>query len=308
MLRWRLLVSTIVIAALVGLGWLDYRSTVPGIWLAPALVLLVVLATKELLHLYAANGLRPWAPAVYAGTLVVLASPWIPVLCLVNRDLPGEPLSVAAPCHPASGEWTLYALVASVFVAIAGEMVRYRQPGRVTTDLAAAVFSIVYLGLLPSFLIRLRLDWGLGAVASLIVVAKMGDTGAYFFGKSFGRHKMSPRLSPNKTVEGAVGAVCFSLLAAWLIGWWSTPAVAQGAAAGGAAMAGRFWGWALFAVLIAGFGIFGDLAESLLKRDSQCKDSSVWVPGLGGVLDMLDSLLITAPVAYACWALGMLGR
>jgi phosphatidate cytidylyltransferase len=71
---------------------------------------------------------------------------------------------------------------------------------------------------------------------------------------------------------------------------------------------GPWWGWILYGVLISVVGMLGDLAESLIKRDVGQKDSGSWVPGFGGVLDMLDSVLLAAPVAYGCWSLGIVGR
>ena len=194
-----------------------------------------------------------------------------------------------------------------VLIAFAGEMARFRQPGGVTANLAAAVLAITYLGLLPSFALRLRLEWGIGAFGAMVIVVKMGDTGAYFFGKLFGRHKMAPVLSPNKTIEGAVGAICFSLLGAWAAAFSVVPLAPPTAAHQNSALVPPFLGWTLFALLVSLAGMFGDLAESLLKRDSGSRNSSGWMPGLGGVLDLLDSILLAAPVAYLLWVTRIVG-
>jgi phosphatidate cytidylyltransferase len=309
MLRWRLIVGTLSIAAIVALAWLDYRAAIPGTWLGPAILVLAILASRELLDLYAVGGLRPIALTVYLGTLLVLASPWFPLVgrMLAGSGSHGAPgAEAAARSVIAGGEWTLAAMAIAVLVAFAGEMARYREPGRVTANLAAAVFAVAYLGLLPSFAIRLRLEWGIGAFASLVIVVKMGDTGAYLFGKLFGRRKMAPVLSPNKTIEGAFGAICFSLLGAWAAAFSVVPWAAPHGVSRTTVLP-PFWGWTLFAVLVGGAGMFGDLAESLLKRDGGSKNSSTWMPGLGGVLDLLDSVLIAAPVAYFLWAIGVVG-
>jgi phosphatidate cytidylyltransferase len=131
------------------------------------------------------------------------------------------------------------------------------------------------------------------ALASLIATVKMSDTGQYFVGRAFGRHKLAPRVSPGKTWEGVLGGVLFAVIGAGLAFWFS----------------GRFdlVGVICYAFALAPAGIIGDLAESLLKRDVGVKDSSTWMPGFGGVLDMLDSLLVAAPVAYLFWALGWVG-
>jgi phosphatidate cytidylyltransferase len=309
MLRSRLILGTSLIAVLVALSWLDHRAAVPGVWLAPALVALVVLATRELLGMCEASGLKPIAPVVYAGNVLVLLSPWVPIACqAAGAACPPQRASALAfegSCLDASA-WTLAAFVAVVILALVGEMVRYEKPGRVTADLAAAVFSVAYLGLLLSFVVRLRLTWGIGSLASLVIVVKMGDTGAYFFGKALGRHRMSPVLSPHKTVEGAFGALLFSCLASWAVFRWLVPATTPDSVRA-VGLIGPIWGAIVFGLLIGGVGIVGDLAESLLKRDAARKESSTRMPGLGGVLDMLDSVILASPVAYACWHLLLIG-
>ena len=166
--------------------------------------------------------------------------------------------------------------------------------------------GILVSGLLTSFLIALRVyhgnRWGMAAVVSLIFVTKMSDTGAYFVGRSLGRHKMTPILSPKKTIEGGIGGVVTACLCSWLYFRWFVPWLV-----GPDAVATPWWGCVLYGVVIAVAGVWGDLAESLLKRDMERKDSSRWMPGLGGVLDVLDSLLVAAPAAYLCWAAGLVG-
>jgi phosphatidate cytidylyltransferase len=294
---------------LVGLCWLDHRAAIRGLWLAPVLLTFAMLATQELLRLFAAKCLRPIAPVVYLGTALVLLSPWVSAVApFVNGqaihslgELAREALK---PILPWEG-WSIAALAIAVVLAILGEIARYENPGRVTENLAATVFTIVYLGLLLSFVVRLRLI-GMGALASLVIVVKMGDTGAYFCGKAFGRHRMTPRLSPSKTIEGAIGAIVFSSLASWAVFEWLVPITGPSGAVHTGAHA-SVWGSIAFGVLVGIAGILGDLAESLLKRDAACKDSSSWIPGLGGVLDMLDSVILAAPLAYACWRLGLTG-
>lgn len=307
MLRTRLIVGTLLIAVLVGLCWLDHRAAIRGIWLAPALVAFALLATRELLALFAAKGLKPLAPVVYLGNLLVVLSPWGPMAAEFVRggavsSLEKDP---AAFGLTADG-FCLAALAIAVVLALLAEMVRYEGPGRTTENLAATVLAIVYLGVMLSFAVRLRLEWGIGALASLVIVVKMGDTGAYFCGKTFGRHRMTPRLSPSKTIEGAIGAIVFSVLASWAVLEWLVPITRpQGVPYTGAGAS--VLGSIAFGVLIGVAGILGDLVESLLKRDAACKDSSSWVPGLGGVLDMLDSVILAAPLAYVCWRFGLAG-
>ena len=109
---------------------------------------------------------------------------------------------------------------------------------------------------------------------------------------------MAPLISPGKTIEGALGALCFACLASWIMICRVLPR----------ANPGPWWGWIAFGLLVGAAGMVGDLAESLLKRDVGRKDSSNWLPGFGGVLDIVDSLLLSAPVAWFCWASGLVGR
>ena len=113
--------------------------------------------------------------------------------------------------------------------------------------------------------------------------------------------KLIPRISPGKTMEGAMGAFMFAMLGAW-VGFhcllrYAPPSINV--------VPGLQYGWVVFGLFMGGVGMLGDLAESLLKRDLGRKDSSNWMPGFGGVLDLLDSILFAAPVAYACWQFGL---
>jgi phosphatidate cytidylyltransferase len=181
-------------------------------------------------------------------------------------------------------------------------MRRYEKPGRVTIDLACAAFAFIYIGLFASLLVQLRFiggaTFGLFGLLTLIVVVKMGDIGAYTVGRLIGRHKMAPVLSPGKTWEGAVGAVAFATFGAWLSFTQLGPLLKG---SDYAAWPNEPWIWKSYGIFIGVAGILGDLGESLLKRDLGVKDSSRWMPGFGGVLDILDSLLLAAPLGYLFW-------
>jgi phosphatidate cytidylyltransferase len=308
MLRWRLLLGILLVAALAGLGWLDswlYRLTgaesggIRGIALFPLLLLIVVTASREMIELAAASGGRPAPWVVYCGNLLVASSCWIvPIGRRVGWG-PWETPGGFAADAAAGARATLIALAAGVILAFSAEMARFKNPGGATANLAAAILGLVYVGLLLSFVVGLLVVWGIGALVSLLIVVKLGDVGAYTVGRLVGRHKMAPRLSPGKTVEGAIGAMVFAWIGAWI-------AFRCFGFRGGAAGLGPPFHWLLFASLVAGAGMVGDLAESLLKRDVAQKDSSRWLPGFGGVLDIMDSILFAAPVAYACWAGGLI--
>jgi phosphatidate cytidylyltransferase len=289
------------IAALAGLFWVDSGAVIafaaaPGLWLFPLALLLAVVASGEIIWMLANRDIRPLPALIYAGNFAIVASNGVPLYW------PGYP----AECPLGRLGWPLAALGIAVLAAFVVEMARYRAPGKSVAHLGASVLSLVYVGLLLSFVVQLRAvdtswgtpgRWGLVALVSLVAIVKMGDTGAYTVGRLVGRHKMTPVLSPGKTWEGALGAVLFGALAAWLILvlWVQQDSRLAGSASGSVTH------WLIYGVVIAAVGLLGDLAESLLKRDLGRKDSSAWMPGFGGVLDLLDSVLFAAPVAYLCW-------
>jgi phosphatidate cytidylyltransferase len=293
MLRWRLLLGAIFIGALAGLCWLDVQAATPGIWLMPLALLLAILASQEVIGLCRAGGLQPSAGAVYLGNFLIVASNWAP--WPVGHE--GR-LSQVQPLHG-----PLLVLGIGTLAAFLGAMRRYEKPGGSTANVAATILALVYVGFMLWFVVQLRLVWGMGALVSLLVVVKMGDTGAYAIGRLFGRHKMTPVLSPGKTLEGAVGALIFSMASSWAVFEWIVPRLVHDNV--GKAPA---WGWAVFGLVVGLVGVLGDLAESLLKRDVGRKDSSQWMPGFGGVLDILDAVLLAAPVAWALWLFGVVGR
>jgi phosphatidate cytidylyltransferase len=150
-------------------------------------------------------------------------------------------------------------------------------------------FSLLYLGLLGAFVLGIRIDEGPWAFLMFMFVVKSSDIGAYTFGKLFGKHRLSPRVSPKKTWEGLAGAVAAAVMVSLafavvfdIIKVWLAP---------------------IFGACMAVTGQLSDLAESMLKRDAQQKDSSNRVPGFGGILDVIDSLLFAAPVAYVFFRL-----
>jgi phosphatidate cytidylyltransferase len=305
MLRWRLLLGTTFVATLAALCWLDARAAQPGNWLMPLALLLTILGTQELLGMWSDRPQRPLGWTVYVGNIAIvlanLGAIWWPAMF--------GPLG-----------WPALGLALAIILVLWGEMARYTGPGGVAERLGLATFALAYVGVMMSFLVQLRLlgprgTWGLAALASLVLIVKLSDIGAYTVGRLFGRHKMAPVLSPGKTLEGAAGAFAAALLAAWLSQNWLIPWIVEASGRDTATTSPTTllettvpaWGWIVAGLLLCLIGIVGDLAESLLKRDAGRKDSSRWMPGFGGVLDLIDSLLLTAPVAYLLWSAGVLG-
>ena len=157
---------------------------------------------------------------------------------------------------------------------------------------AVAVLATTYVGLLCGSLIRLRNDFPVGwkLVFFLLLVVWLGDSGAYYVGKKFGKHKLSPRISPKKTIEGLAGGITTSIIAAIVIHFTFFPEFPLHHAV-------------IAGVILSFAGVVGDLAESMWKRSADVKDSGTLLPGHGGFLDRFDSILFTAPILYCYWTL-----
>jgi phosphatidate cytidylyltransferase len=179
-------------------------------------------------------------------------------------------------------------LLASLLIAMAQYQER-DESGHFVNQIGLTLLIVMYLGFLPCFLAQLRwMPGGLGAVALTIFVPKCCDSGAYFTGRLLGRHKMTPLLSPKKTWEGFAGGIASAMFGAWAIHRAApSPHLGDLGALG-------------FGLTVGIAGVLGDLAESLIKRDTRRKDASQVMPGFGGVLDVIDSIIFAAPVAY-CW-------
>ncbi|MHC5003204.1 MAG: phosphatidate cytidylyltransferase [Planctomycetota bacterium] len=293
MLKYRLITGPLLIAALLFLVWLDDRvETVelsdamsrmfagrdnpPGGLVIFILGLVVApLAAKELSAIFRAQGImtRTWltAAAAMAGLVVSYSVPIgtdaVTAIAIVSTAMCG------------------------VFVASLLLFSRHRNVEGVVAAAGAVMFTMVYLGLMTGFLLALRRQHSAWWIVGVLLVTKSCDTGAYFTGRAIGRHKMIPWLSPGKTWEGLMGGVILAMItgavAAWASSQWLSPVdhvpVQVGVLAG---------------IVFGLVGQFGDLTMSLLKRGAGIKDSSRLLPGLGGVLDVLDSPLMVAPVAF----------
>ncbi len=283
MLRWRLALGVLFVALLVGLFWADWYAAreygfVRGRLIQPLAFVVMFLATSEFCGLVRRRVPELSRFVLTVGNAVVLASAFEPSL----------PFQSAV-------------FVGAVLGLLLNEMLRYDKDRsqQVTERLGVGVFGLVYVGLFMGYLVRLwLLPVGPVALASMLAVVKLGDIGAYTVGRLFGQHKLCPKLSPGKTIEGLGGAVLFSCLGALVIGHLWGPPLAAGVGPGR---------WLAYGALLSVVGALGDLAESMLKRDFGAKDSSTWMPGFGGVLDLVDSPLVAAPVAWMLWESGWLG-
>ena len=198
------------------------------------------------------------------------------------------PLSILQEFESTKG-WELFFVVLA-FLSLFVLQLRRKDSSQAIVGISTALFGIFYVSWCFSFLIKLRflhgpaIPDGRWLVAMLLLITKGGDIGAYAVGSIFGKHTLIRRISPSKSWEGVAGGLFFSLLSAValkpvfpLISLWHLIALG---------------------VLLGILGQLGDLSESLIKRDCQVKDSGRLLPGLGGILDVLDSLLFTSPICY----------
>ncbi|MGH7946868.1 MAG: phosphatidate cytidylyltransferase [Opitutaceae bacterium] len=264
--------STVLLWTIVGLAIWFFRTN-------GALVLILVISVftlREFYQLMHASGYDPFDKlGMVFGALITLA-PWL------QQHVP-LPTGLLLP------------LAVIVFaVRLLGE----RTPETRVESLASTLFGLVYVSLMLQYLVAIITpaagdtvspDGRLLLCLWLVTVTKFCDTGALLSGMAFGRHKMSPQISPKKTWEGAIGGVLISMgIGAW-IAWLArdvfpahmTPLVA-----------------ALMAAPIAMVGIVADLVESVLKRRANRKDSGQTIPGIGGMFDLSDSIILVAPMGY----------
>jgi len=170
----------------------------------------------------------------------------------------------------------------------------YRDLGDAFRQFAAVMLGVAYVPLLIGYMLLIRalssgpvlglgVLTGAGWLALVVGATWVMDIAAYAVGKAVGRHKLAPRISPGKTVEGAVGALLGAVAVSWGLGTWLGLSASQAV---------------LLGLLLGIGGQLGDLFESWLKRRARVKDSGTLLPGHGGVLDRFDSLLFNAPIAY----------
>jgi phosphatidate cytidylyltransferase len=280
MLRARLWTGAVLILLVLGILFVDQRF---GPWYPFFLLAMTGILLAACLELVVLLGPVPHLPAWFCCTSVA-------VLVLANWPAP-----VLAHWHVQTDpwHWVVGAFAGVVLAAFLLEMLNFQKPGSSVVRVAVTVWVAAYLGLLPCFFLQLR--WppaegppyhGTLAVALAVFVPKCGDIGAYTTGRLIGRHRMTPVLSPKKTWEGFAGGLLASVAVAFLL-YQFDPVLQK-----------EPWAALGFGVTVWLASVLGDLAESLVKRDCQRKDASQAMPGFGGMLDVIDSVIFAGPVAY----------
>lgn len=254
----------------VGLVWFD--------WVFVAYVtLMLCLAVVEVSRALRLVGMHVETVPIVIGTALCLSGVyWV----AANPDLGVSPMTVIVSTL---GGTVLACIVARLFRS---------EPLGFVRDVSASSFVIAYIPLVGLFVALLMApDDGSARIATLLVCVVLSDTGAYATGVLFGKHKMAPKISPSKTWEGFAGALIWTTIGATLcahfvlhIAWW------VGIPLG---------------ILVAIAATVGDLTESLIKRDVGVKDMSNWLPGHGGIMDRLDSMLMALPVGWFILNLSM---
>ena len=307
MLKYRIITGPLLIGALLAVilldDWLD-GVHLDGFWrelflgkehpprglaLFGLALAVAPFAARELSAIFAANGIatRTWLTTLATITGLALS------YCIPTRTA----------TTPGTETTTTIAIISTgmmiVFVTALLTFSRHRNVEGVVAAAGAVVFAMVYLGFMLGFLLALRRSHSAWIIVGVILTTKSCDTGAFFTGRAFGRHKMIPWLSPGKTWEGLAGGVATAVVAGLV--------VAAASRLLDEADHVPLWLGAVCGAIFAVMGQLGDLAVSLLKRGAGIKDSSSMLPGLGGVLDVLDSPLMVAPVAYWILTLALPG-
>ncbi|MFL5327705.1 MAG: phosphatidate cytidylyltransferase [Gemmataceae bacterium] len=275
-MRTRIILGSLLVALVTGMFVVDQRvgRLAPCLFLF-ALLLAPVGATEFWRMIPAPR--RPSLPFCIIASLALLLVHWFP-FTPIGRGYDGMALAYSG--------WTTFLLAAMV-----ESIAAYRAPGEALNRMALTVLLVAYLGFLPGYLVELRLSQadparGTAALVLAIFVPKICDIGAYFTGSFIGRHRMTPILSPKKTWEGAAGGLICAVVFSGVVKQMQP------------VIPGGWLGVAAFGVSIGIAGILGDLAESLIKRDSGSKDAGQLLPEFGGILDIVDSIIFAAPLVY----------
>ncbi len=228
------------------------------------ITLLSVLGTHEFYRMVENKGIYPF---YYMGLSV---SAFIPLSVYYGFEL--------------NRDWQLFLVIAGLITLFLLQ-IRRRENEGATAGIAVSIFGIFYISWTLSFLLRLRLlEHGILLSAMTIFATKISDIMAYIIGSSFGRRPFMPRVSPKKTWEGFWAGLLSAIIVTECFAFF-IPFIGPYSAL-------------VLGVLMGVFGQLGDISESLIKRDCQVKDSGNLFPGMGGVLDIVDSLLFTSPIVY----------
>ncbi len=255
------------------------KRWVTGLIIAPILVLIILFCSKiifaGLVIVFTLGGMWEYNKMVFRDGFIwektesIIFALVLPLIVLCRNE-----------------QYTTALLAFSVLIVFISFIASIRESDFNAISVAKAIFGIMYIPFLMSYFVALRImDKGPLWIIFVLILAFIGDIAALYVGKYFGKHKLAPLVSPNKTVEGLVGLVLGSTVACLIFGYYFLPEVPLGHIA---------------AIAFAGsiIGQLGDICESAIKRTYHMKDAGSVLPGHGGILDRLDCLLFIAPFVY----------
>jgi phosphatidate cytidylyltransferase len=299
-----------LLVAFVGIPLIVILCLAGGIYFFLFIAILSAFALHEFYKLAEKKNLKPSISlGILAGFVLNLSFYYVPV----KESIVSFAISVGVGIpYPTQTQLVFMIILIFVLVILIYEL--FRNRGSVLLNSSATIFGILYISLFLGTIIGLRelfvpfdfpmsryfsspssftdpqaaaivYRWGGYTIIAILATIWICDSAAYYIGSAMGKHKLFPRVSPNKSWEGAIGGFIFSILAAITAKYVALEYLSVGNAL-------------VIGVIVGVFGQIGDLVESALKRDAGVKDSSTLLPGHGGVLDRFDSLLFVAPLIY----------
>lgn len=257
MLKKRVITSSIIVGVI---SFVIFVYPACGI----AVTFLTVVALYEFFYMVEKKGVRLFKPlGLGVGALI--------------------PITIYYKFNVAEG-WQFFIVVIALFLLFLLELTK-KENHQSILSISATIFGVLYISWCFSFLLRIRqLPNGILLIFFLLSVTKSSDIGAYFWGKKFGRTYLAKRISPNKSLEGAIGGFLTSLAVGSIFTLFVRSFMV--------------WETYFLIIILAIISQLGDLFESLIKRDCRVKDAGRMFPGMGGVLDVIDSIIFTAPTFY----------
>lgn len=299
-----------IITAIVAIPVIIFLCMTGGIPFLSFAILISSLALIEFYRLAEKKGAKPLTTiGVLAGILVNLSFYHVKL-----RDFTIGLLETCGVSVPFPSQSQLLIITIIVVVVIFKLIELFRNNGSAILNVSSTLFGVLYISLFFGTFIGLRelfvpfdfpvgryfqspdcytnpeivnqvYRWGGYTVISVLAAIWICDTAAFYIGSAFGKHKLFPRVSPNKSWEGAVGGFLFAVMGAVAAKYLVLSYLSLGSAI-------------ILGIIVGIFGQVGDLIESLIKRDAGVKDSSNLIPGHGGILDRFDSLLLVSPIVY----------